>query len=362
MSNDRLPEVPALAVLLGSNVKTWPYSEETLVQALQLRSQQEQTKRQYYKLEQVNQSLELLKTAVNAGIPAPQIPLLFNSETAPTNEADSTDVRQMIYAKEQSPISSIPDKQPRNYKFPPTNQPAKQQVKPLVGSEMKTHRRTHSPARIGAEAVAALNSNMLLKEEDSHGSSKASTPQTNTHKRMQSLPTLKNEPTTGVLNFSAWHTYSAQESGNNGFPKRPSTISPTTGASGPSSFPSSVRKHRRTSSTNSAFGVIDLNSINQISFKQSHSRSASVQDPRINTHSNSNSNHNSNINSNIDTKKSAGSAKVDINSTGSSEGTNDDTFSEPGSNDTSLEQVRKNPNSPKLLLKGPNYVDNLLNT
>lgn len=53
MSNDRLPEVPGLAVLLGSNVKTWPYSEETLVQALQLRSQQEQTKRQYYKLQQV---------------------------------------------------------------------------------------------------------------------------------------------------------------------------------------------------------------------------------------------------------------------------------------------------------------------
>lgn len=345
MQNDNKEEVPALAVLLGSNVKNWPYSEDTLVHALQLRSQQEQTKRQYYKLENVNKTLEMLKTAVSAGIPVNLIPQLFNSDHSGM-ETDPADLRHMNHSKEQSPLLAVPDKQMKSYKFPPENQSLRP---PTTGAELKTHRRTHSPARIGAEAVAALNSSMALKEKELHGNDderrKTIGSERHIHKRMMSMPIFKNEPTTGVLNFSAWQTYNGQNlSGNHPGSGRKLTTT------GPSSFPHAVRKHRRTHSTNSAFAVIDLNSINQVAFKQSNSRGSSAIGNNVNDHGDSPTSGKNN-------------SKVEKESDPSSVGTNDDAFGDDSSNDTTIDDIKKiSPSPPRTLLKGPNYVDNLLNT
>ncbi|CDO95519.1 unnamed protein product [Kluyveromyces dobzhanskii CBS 2104] len=348
MPNESVQEVPALAVLLGSNVKSWPYTEETLVHALQLRSQQEQTKRQYYKLENVNRSLELLKTAVSAGIPAGVIPQLFNNDGS-SGKAETADTHRVEHAKEQSPLTAAPDKQLKTYKFPPGNPSIKTHS---ADSEVRTHRRTHSPARIGAEAVAALNNSMVLREKESHNNEEAGpktpTPQTSTHQRVMSMPIhLKNESTTGVLNFSAWHTYNGQNHVSN---QQGSGRKPIISSSSPSS--NGIRKHRRPNTTNSAFGVIDLNSINQVSYKQSHSRSRSVNETTAV--------HNTDSGSNPGKIES----KVEKTSNPSSVEGNDDTFSESSSNGVASDDIRKTapPPPPQILLKGPNYADNLLNT
>lgn len=304
MAAERPKEIPALATLLGSNVKEWPYSEEALIYALRLRAQQEQTKRQYYQLENSNKSLEILKTAISAEIPPHLIPQLFY----PTE----IDPKQK---HEETPIRQPQEKSMTHYKFPSSESASHKSRKDF---EFRMHRRTESPARIGAEAVAALNNSMSIKEEDPNAQSSSIPSPPNSHRRMNSMPVFKNEPTTGVLNFTTWQVYNSQAQNNGGI-KKPS-----------SSF---NRKHRRTKSTDSAFGVINLNAVNQISFKQSDSRHDTQQE---------------------ESKKvlSANRAMPD----------NDETFSERSSNEVSMEQTKGDICTPVMSVKGPNFADNLLNS
>ena len=236
--------------------------------------------------------------------PGPLIPHLFNN---PLPERD----RETESTEEN--ISSLIDKQPKSYKFPPTELPTKKWAE----VEVKAHKRTQSPARIGAEAVAVLNNNMSLKEEDASSETSTHISPPSSHRRIFSMPVVKNEPATGVLNFSNWQTFHGNSQLTNGVRK-------------PLQY---TKKHRRTKSTNSAFGVIDLNSVNQVSFKQSHSRSSSA----------------------CENNKPVKLAKFSTADT-------DDTFSEPSSNDTTVVHFKKTSTPPRTLLKGPNYVDNLLNS
>ncbi|ODV84218.1 hypothetical protein CANARDRAFT_177091 [[Candida] arabinofermentans NRRL YB-2248] len=70
--------IPALQVLLGPEASTWPFSEESLRQALEVRIQQERTKQEFYKAESINRSLELMRLASKTNVPGHLIPLLFN--------------------------------------------------------------------------------------------------------------------------------------------------------------------------------------------------------------------------------------------------------------------------------------------
>ncbi|KAL6948722.1 hypothetical protein ACO0QE_001195 [Hanseniaspora vineae] len=192
-----------LSLLLGSNVTEWPYDNLSLCKALELRSQQEVTKQHFYKL-------ELLKLSVQAKIPGDLIPSIFSTSTNANGLPKSADLLQNFNTNSQepagtSPFKDLPDPNSnviminpnqkiklQNFKFPPetsgssspvsasrnTSPDAKIASGSLFDSASTTdstisnnfrrsHKRTESPARIGAEAVKALNGNhtMTLTEE-----------------------------------------------------------------------------------------------------------------------------------------------------------------------------------------------------
>ncbi|SCV05414.1 LANO_0H06964g1_1 [Lachancea nothofagi CBS 11611] len=262
--------------LFGAESSEWPFSDASLTQALVFKTEQEKTKQQFYKLECVNRSIELLRTAMNAKIPGPMIANLFQgSGSGVDGSGDGSRKPQDSVSRSSSATqltassSFIPSKEndiaPLNYKFPPKN------------SSVNLHRRTNSPARIGAAAVANLAENNQMKEEDSndlHESVSGQVPvvtnqrsplQFRAHRRNFSLPLAKpthhiqqehptvcpirkpQEPMTSVINFGSWQSYD---------PAPPSMMRRQ----------GSVRKHRKTksASTTPNFGVIDLNVPNQV--------------------------------------------------------------------------------------------------
>lgn len=198
-----------LSLLLGSNVAEWPYDNLSLCKALELRNQQEVTKQHFYKL-------ELLKLSVQAKIPGDLIPSIFcqstNSNGIPKNahllQTLSTNPQESVA---QSPFKDLPDPNSdvvminptqkiklQNFKFPPETSGSSSPVSGSrntspngktgscslfdsasttdssgSGNIRRSHKRTASPARIGAEAVKALNGNntmSLTEEPESHQS------------------------------------------------------------------------------------------------------------------------------------------------------------------------------------------------
>ena len=69
-------EDQGLLALLGPNVTSFPFSEETFLNALKLRAEQERTKQEYYRVETANKNLAILQTALRAQMPVNMIPLL----------------------------------------------------------------------------------------------------------------------------------------------------------------------------------------------------------------------------------------------------------------------------------------------
>ncbi|KHC53666.1 hypothetical protein MEW_01934 [Candida albicans P60002] len=69
-------EDQGLLALLGPNVTSFPFSEETFSNALKLRAEQERTKQEYYRVETANKNLAILQTALRAQMPVNMIPLL----------------------------------------------------------------------------------------------------------------------------------------------------------------------------------------------------------------------------------------------------------------------------------------------
>ena len=74
-----------LGVLLGAKFDGVPMTSETLAEALKFKCEQERTKQEFYRMEARKRSLELLNTAVRAGIPAQSIALLFNTPNESRN-------------------------------------------------------------------------------------------------------------------------------------------------------------------------------------------------------------------------------------------------------------------------------------
>ncbi|CAI4728140.1 CLN_G0046610.mRNA.1.CDS.1 [Saccharomyces cerevisiae] len=69
-----------LDIIFGTNVSEWAFSENALMKAMDLKIEQEKTKQQYYKLENLNRSIELFKLASSSGLPINQIHKLFNTD------------------------------------------------------------------------------------------------------------------------------------------------------------------------------------------------------------------------------------------------------------------------------------------
>lgn len=138
-------------IIFGEDVQIHKYDQVTLQKAIDLKIEQERTKQQYYKLENTNKTMELLNLSSRLNIPLSQLSSLL------------------------SPVSIKSDISPNvtnsnNFKFPATSHDNNKLTVPPNG--MVTHRRVNSPARIGANAVAALAINngnrdhMIIKEEE----------------------------------------------------------------------------------------------------------------------------------------------------------------------------------------------------
>ncbi|SCU88516.1 LADA_0E10616g1_1 [Lachancea dasiensis] len=267
-----------MSSLFGTECSEWPFSDSALTQALMFKTQQEKTKQQFYKLECVNRSIELLKTAMSANVPGHMITHLFQgsgSGVDPTNDKASglqdSAAPNTNSSGSSAAVTSLGSKKPSesiplNYKFPPVN------------TSVTLHRRTNSPARIGAAAVANLTENNQLKEEENNELPDPGAPhppnvahqrsplQFRTHRRNLSLPLARpapllpqelpaqysnrrsQNPMTSVINFGSWQSY------------EPSPSSMMMKRQG------SIKKHRKTKSATTAsnFGVIDLNMANQV--------------------------------------------------------------------------------------------------
>ncbi|CCE89058.1 Piso0_001856 [Millerozyma farinosa CBS 7064] len=153
-------EQSGLLSLLGPNVKSFPFSEEAYVETIKLKAEQEKTKQEYYKVETANKNLTILQTALRAHIPPSLIPQLFSSsyteaESRPGAERQSRGDRPSTSTG--SPfLPQTKSNEAQNYELPP---PA---VNPSAyrfgGSHTPTHsnKRSLSPAKIGAAAVANL--------------------------------------------------------------------------------------------------------------------------------------------------------------------------------------------------------------
>lgn len=63
--------------LFGSDASEWIYSDESLKKALELKIVQEKTKQEYYKVEALNRSIELMKLVTVAKVPPNLIPCVF---------------------------------------------------------------------------------------------------------------------------------------------------------------------------------------------------------------------------------------------------------------------------------------------
>ncbi|AGO11555.1 AaceriADL231Wp [[Ashbya] aceris (nom. inval.)] len=275
---DHAEAVPAISSLLGPQVANWPYSETSLIHALELKVEQEKTKQQYYKLENVNRSIDLVKTALEAQVPGHFIPLLFKymvnedakhevlSEIGSWGQAEQT--RNVAGA---APAAEARTQAPLSYRFPPeTHTLAVEEATPVRAmarspTVKNERRKTRSPARSATADDRDRALSRLAQDSDrdpklrSAFLAPAPLHGPRGHRRNISLPSLQlyqrqtplqqatgspeKKPLRTVLNFGSWQSYN---------PHLQKTISSQQG----------VRKHRRARSA-STFGVIDLNSAPQ---------------------------------------------------------------------------------------------------
>ncbi|KOG97112.1 Bop3p [Saccharomyces eubayanus] len=290
-----------LEIIFGTNVSEWEFSENALMKAMDLKIEQEKTKQQYYKLENLNRSIELFKLASTSGLPISQIHKLFNTDhgTAPPSPMKSegnqlhnntASARTSEYLpktnvslKSLKPlntntVSPTPmSRQPSPYKFPP---PPSANGLPLP-TTTNAQRRANSPARIGASAVAALTENISIKEEDVAtriplGTRPQESPlnkkPASLHSRNLSLPigkfTNPNIPSamTSILSFNRDQQQPHSQTSPQQQQQQPQQQPQDPQASSSHPLlrkPGMVqKKHRRARST-SSFGVIDLSIIDE---------------------------------------------------------------------------------------------------
>lgn len=274
-----------LDVIFGNSVTDWNVSEGTLLKSIDFKIEQEKTKQQYYKLEGLNKTIELLKLATNANIPSSQISRLFGDlspgseessrQSQSTNETKTIPATEFLSPNRNGTVPSSPTndgvslRAPVSYRFPANSNGGPPRP-------VRTHHRTNSPARIGAHAVANLNEVISVKEEPEpnnvlHPSSPLGRKSqlVSNHTRNYSEPsrfftsstTLNNitGPVTTVLDFEPHN-----KSGKGRQPRNSTDMLESDAhklRNGSKRLGGITKRHRRTRSA-SSFGVIDLNIIN----------------------------------------------------------------------------------------------------
>lgn len=163
-----------LELVFGTKVNAQMLSHDAVVKALDYKVEQERTKQQFYRLESVTRSIELFKLARELGVPPEHIAALFANEgpSSPLPQQQQQLLQQQLQQPQQhqeqvqpqqpqlaQAVTTAINRPPQSYKFPPAGStlPPKPMSFPI--------NRTHSPARIGANAVAVLNDSVALKEE-----------------------------------------------------------------------------------------------------------------------------------------------------------------------------------------------------
>lgn len=174
----KLPPVPldkGLLALLGQSVEEFPFSELAFVEAIKLRTEQERTKQDYYKLEIANKNLMIIQAALQSQVPPHLIPqMCVGGQTQSSLErtiSQQQNLQPPQYMHQRSPSQSsqstyagpshsrsgsrdfdslnanpIP---PMQYRFGGGSTP-------LAQPPVLLSRRPLSPAKIGAAAVANL--------------------------------------------------------------------------------------------------------------------------------------------------------------------------------------------------------------
>lgn len=141
-----------LLPLLGPNVTSFPFSEDAYIETVKLRAEQEKTKQEYYKLELANKNINIIQMALQAKIPPHMIPLMC---VGAVNEQNA-EIRQEKPPAEQG--------RPKRQGRTPSNELMRSDafntnpVAPINYrfGEGSSGRRSLSPAKIGAAAVANL--------------------------------------------------------------------------------------------------------------------------------------------------------------------------------------------------------------
>lgn len=231
-----------LKTLFGTEDAVWTYSDSALEKALELKIHQEKTKQEYYKVEAINKSIELMKLVAVAKVPTNLIPCVFGQPqqasmspiagpvlSAPmaTNHM-STPESSVQHTPLRSPISPSPRRTPHIRGRTMSNMAELKETPFLrtevtndnpspmstfkfgAGTSITPQRRTSlapkhqlSPSRIGAHAISSLSrdSGGIRKNINiqrlRHGSN---------HQRTLSLPTSVSIPEATSVEFQRLDT------------------------------------------------------------------------------------------------------------------------------------------------------------
>lgn len=125
------PDLATVRALLGPDITSWNFSDESLKAALVLRTQQEKTRQEYYKLELQRKTSEMISEAIRYNIAPSLIPILFNAppiENLPEGQTliDYIQQHQHGGSSNHQPSSSYayPPQQPSTSRSQSTSQPS----------------------------------------------------------------------------------------------------------------------------------------------------------------------------------------------------------------------------------------------
>lgn len=133
-SSSSRPDLDTVQALLGPEITSWNFSDESLKAALELRTEQEKTRQELYKLELRKKTSELLSEAVRYNVPPSLIPILFNApplENVPEGVQAPPEYAQQHsppytyppYPSSSSPVRKPPVKYTHSFPSSSKNQP-----------------------------------------------------------------------------------------------------------------------------------------------------------------------------------------------------------------------------------------------
>lgn len=168
------PDLATVQALLGPEITSWNFSDASLKAALELRTERERTRQEFYKLEMRKRSAELLQEVMRYNIPSSMIPMLFNGapvdidaipdyvhgfakqhERYPTSPVHSNHQRNLSLPQQPTIIQSEYQRQPQ---LPPQQQQQQQLQQqppppPLQQPSSKPHKFRHHAHHASTSAI-----------------------------------------------------------------------------------------------------------------------------------------------------------------------------------------------------------------